>query len=62
MEFKVGDKVKIRKDSSKTKSYKIAPVLNMEKYKGKIAEITEFWKNGAMSDYKGFICYEMPED
>lgn len=27
-----------------------------------LAEITEFWKNGAMSDYKGFICYEMPED
>ena len=26
------------------------------------AEKTEFWKNGAMSDYKGFICYEMPED
>lgn len=39
MKFKVGDKVKIRKDFSKTKSYKIAPVLNMEKYKGKIAEI-----------------------
>ena len=39
MEFKVGDKVKIRKDFSKTKSYKITPVLNMEKYKGKIAEI-----------------------
>ena len=27
-----------------------------------LAEITEFWKNRAMSDYKGFICYEMPED
>ena len=39
MKFKVGDKVKIRKDFSKTKSYKITPVLDMEKYKGKIAEI-----------------------
>ena len=27
-----------------------------------LAEITEFWKNGAMSDYKGFICYEMPKE
>ena len=27
-----------------------------------LAEITEFWKYGAMSDYKGFICYEMPKD
>lgn len=33
-----------------------------EKAKEVLAEITEFWKNGAMSDYKGFICYEMPED
>ena len=34
----------------------------MKKAKEVLAEITEFWKNGAMSDYKGFICYEMPED
>lgn len=33
-----------------------------ERVKEVLAEITEFWKNGAMSDYKGFICYEMPED
>lgn len=33
-----------------------------ERAKEVLAEITEFWKNGAMSDYKGFICYEMPED
>ena len=33
-----------------------------ERAKEVFAEITEFWKNGAMSDYKGFICYEMPED
>lgn len=46
MEFKVGDKVKIRKDFSKTKSYKIAPVLNMEKYKGKIAEIQRISTGG----------------
>ena len=46
MEFKVGDKVKIRKDFSKTKSYKIAPVLNMEKYKGKIAEIQRISTEG----------------
>lgn len=46
MEFKVGDKVKIRKDFSKTKSYKIAPVLNMEKYKGKIAEIQRISTKG----------------
>ena len=46
MEFKVGDTVKIRKDFSKTKSYKIAPVLNMEKYKGKIAEIQRISTEG----------------
>ena len=46
MKFKVGDKVKIRKDFSKTKSYKIAPVLNMEKYKGKIAEIQRISTEG----------------
>lgn len=26
-----------------------------------LQEITEFWRNGAMTDCKGFICYEMPE-
>lgn len=46
MEFKVGDKVKIRKDFSKTKSYKITPVLEMEKYKGKIAEIQRISTGG----------------
>lgn len=46
MKFKVGDKVKIRKDFSKTKSYKIAPVLDMEKYKGKIAEIQRISTRG----------------
>lgn len=46
MKFKIGDKVKIRKDFSKTKSYKIAPVLNMEKYKGKIAEIQRISTGG----------------
>lgn len=34
----------------------------MKRAKEVLAEITEFWENGAMSDYKGFICYEMPED
>ena len=33
-----------------------------ERAKEVLQEITEFWENGAMSDYKGFICYEMPED
>ena len=33
-----------------------------ERAKEVLAEITEFWKYGAMSDCKGFICYEMPED
>jgi hypothetical protein len=33
-----------------------------ERAKEVLAEITEFWKYGAMLDYKGFICYEMPED
>lgn len=46
MKFKVGDKVKIRKDFSKTKSYKITPVLNMEKYKSKIAEIQRISTGG----------------
>ena len=40
----------------------IVPNLYEERAKEVLAEITEFWKNGAMSDYKGFICYEMPED
>lgn len=33
-----------------------------ERAKEVLQEITEFWENGAMSDYKGFICYEMPEE
>ena len=33
-----------------------------ERAKEVLREIMEFWKNGAMTDYKGFICYEMPED
>lgn len=27
-----------------------------------LQEITEFWRNGAMTDCKGFICYEMPKE
>lgn len=42
--------------------YTIGEYETMERAKEVLAEITEFWKNGAMSDYKGFICYEMPED
>ena len=33
-----------------------------ERAKEVLAEITEFWKGGAMTDCRGFICYEMPED
>ena len=33
-----------------------------ERAKEVLAEITEFWKDGAMTDCRGFICYEMPED
>lgn len=42
--------------------YKIGEYSTEERAKEVLAEITGFWKNGAMSDYKGFICYEMPED
>lgn len=33
-----------------------------ERAKEVLKEITEFWKNGAMTDCKGFICYEMPKE
>ena len=33
-----------------------------ERAKEVLAEITEFWKYGAMTDCKGFICYEIPKD
>lgn len=39
MKFKVGDKVKIREDFSRTKHYKVTPVSNMEKYRGRIARV-----------------------
>lgn len=32
-----------------------------ERAKEVLQEITEFWRKGAMTDCKGFICYEMPE-
>ena len=33
-----------------------------ERAKEVLQEIIEFWKNGAMTDCKGFICFEMPEN
>lgn len=35
---------------------------SIERAKEVLQEITEFWKNGAMTDCKGFICFEMPEN
>ena len=49
-------------DTVNAKRYTVAKYVTEERAKEVLAEITEFWKNGAMSDYKGFICYEMPED
>ena len=39
MKFKVGDKVRIKKDLDSRKRYEISVVSEMEAYKGKIAEI-----------------------
>lgn len=49
-------------DTVNAERYTVAKYVTEERAKEVLAEITEFWKNGAMSDYKGFICYEMPED
>lgn len=39
MEFKVGDKVRIKKDLDSNKMYRVLIVSEMEEYKGKVAEI-----------------------
>ena len=39
MKFKVGDKVRIKKDLDSRKRYKVLIISKMESYKGKIAEI-----------------------
>ena len=49
-------------DTVNAERYTVAKYVTEERAKEVLAEITEFWKNGAMSDYKGFICYEMPEE
>ena len=49
-------------DTVNAERYTVAKYATEERAKEVLAEITEFWKNGAMSDYKGFICYDMPED
>lgn len=41
---------------------KIGNYATKERAKEVLAEITEFWKYGAMTDCKGFICYEIPKD
>lgn len=46
MKFKVGDKVKIREDFSRTKHYKVTPVSNMEKYRGRIARVKRISSEG----------------
>lgn len=42
-------------------SFKLGEYSTEERAKEVLQEITEFWRNGAMTDCKGFICYEMPE-
>lgn len=42
-------------------SFKLGKYETEERAKEVLQEITEFWRAGAMTDYKGFICYEMPE-
>ena len=45
MKFRVGQKVKVRKDLIAVVTYdKILFILGMEKYRGKIALITKMWK------------------
>lgn len=39
MKFKVGDKVRIKKDLDSNKKYRVLIVSEMEEYKGKVAEI-----------------------
>lgn len=46
MKFKVGDKVKIREDFSRTKHYKVTPISNMEKYRGRIARVKRISSEG----------------
>ena len=54
--------IKVEKSSDDMICAFLGEYKTEERAKEVLAEITEFWKNGAMSDYKGFICYEMPED
>lgn len=54
--------IKVEKSSDNMICAFLGEYKTEERAKEVLAEITEFWKNGAMSDYKGFICYEMPED
>lgn len=46
----------------KNKGEVIGEYESIERAKEVLQEITEFWKNGAMTDCKGFICFEMPEN
>lgn len=46
----------------KNKGEVIGEYESEERAKEVFREITEFWKNGAMTDCKGFICFEMPEE
>lgn len=41
--------------------YTVGKYKTEERAKEVLQEIIEFWRNGAMTDCKGFICYEMPE-
>ena len=54
--------IKVEKSSDNMICAFLGEFKTEERAKEVLAEITEFWKNGAMSDYKGFICYDMPED
>ena len=54
--------IKVEKSSDNMICVFLGEYKTEERAKEVLAEITEFWKYGAMSDYKGFICYEMPED
>lgn len=60
--FDEGDDVCIRTETVDSLYEDLGYYKTEGRAKEVLAEITEFWKYGAMSDYKGFICYEMPKD
>lgn len=64
MKFKIGDKVRIRKDLKEGDNFKLSVTDDMEELKGKIVTITEAWENdgGRYSINKDLHNYTWTED